>query len=63
MKLGLITDINERVEFLQIALDHFRHGYSLEAPAIAYIGGDPMRIQNPHDPVCDECGKPMRLLF
>jgi len=23
----------------------------------------PMLIQNPHDPVCDECGKPMRFLF
>lgn len=38
-------------------------GYSLDAPDIAYIGGDPMLIQNPHDPVCDECAKPMRFLF
>lgn len=39
------------------------YGYDLDAPSIAYIGGDPMLIQNPHDPVCDECGKPMRFLF
>ena len=39
------------------------YGYSLDAPDIAYVGGDPMLIQNPHDPVCDECGKPMRFLF
>ena len=39
------------------------YGYSLDAPDIAYIGGDPMLIQNPHDPVCDNCGKPMRFLF
>ena len=39
------------------------YGYSLAAPDIAYVGGDPMLIQNPHDPVCDECGKPMRFLF
>jgi len=39
------------------------YGYDLDAPDIAYIGGDPMLIQNPHDPTCDECGKPMRFLF
>jgi len=39
------------------------YGYGLEAPDIAYIGGDPMLIQNPHDPVCDKCGNPMRFLF
>jgi hypothetical protein len=39
------------------------YGYDLDAPDIAYIGGDPMLIQNPHEPVCDECGKPMRFLF
>lgn len=39
------------------------YGYDLDAPDIAYIGGDPMLIQNAHDPVCDECGKPMRFLF
>jgi len=39
------------------------YGYDLDAPGIAYVGGDPMLIQNPHDPVCDQCGKPMRFLF
>lgn len=39
------------------------YGYGLDAPDIAYLGGDPMLIQNPHDPVCDQCGKPMRFLF
>jgi hypothetical protein len=39
------------------------YGYDLDAPDIAYIGGDPMLIQEPHDPICDECGKPMRFLF
>lgn len=39
------------------------YGYSLDAPDIAYVGGDPMLIQNPHDPVCDECGNPLRFLF
>ncbi len=39
------------------------YGYSLDTPDIAYIGGDPMLIQGPHDPVCDECGRPMRFLF
>lgn len=39
------------------------YGYSLEAPAIAYQGGSPMHIQNPHDPECDHCQKRMRFLF
>lgn len=39
------------------------YGYSLDAHDIAYVGGDPMLIQGPHDPVCDRCGKPMRFLF
>jgi len=38
-------------------------GYSLDVPDIAYIGGDPMLIQNPREPVCNESGKPMRFLF
>jgi hypothetical protein len=38
-------------------------GYDLEEWNIAYEGGDPLLIQNPHDPACDECGKPMRFLF
>jgi hypothetical protein len=28
-------------------------GYSLDAPNIAYVGGNPMLIQNPHEPSCD----------
>lgn len=39
------------------------YGYDLDTPDIAYVGGDPMLIQNPHDPVCDQCGRPMRFLF
>lgn len=39
------------------------YGYDLEEWAIAYEGGDPMLIQNPHDPICEECGTPMRFLF
>lgn len=39
------------------------YGYDLDTPDIAYVGGEPMLIQNPHDPVCDQCGKPMRFLF
>ena len=39
------------------------YGYSLDAPNIAYVGGDPILIQNPHDPLCEDCGKPMRFLF
>jgi hypothetical protein len=39
------------------------YGYDLETWAIAYVGGDPMLIQNPHDPTCDDCGEPMRFLF
>jgi hypothetical protein len=39
------------------------YGYDLDAPDIAYIGGDPMLIQNPHDPLCGHCRKAMRFLF
>ncbi len=39
------------------------HGYDLDAPDIAYVGGEPMLIQNPHDAICDQCGRPMRFLF
>ena len=39
------------------------YGYDLEAPEIAYQGGAPMLIQNPHDPVCDHCHQRMRFLF
>ena len=37
--------------------------YDLEAPEIAYQGGSPMLIQNPHDPECDHCNRRMRFLF
>ncbi len=39
------------------------YGYDLEAPEIAYQGGSPMLIQNPHDPQCDHCNRRMRFLF
>jgi hypothetical protein len=39
------------------------YGYDLEAPEIAYQGGSPMLIQNPHDPECDHCQMRMRFLF
>jgi hypothetical protein len=39
------------------------YGYDLETSDIAYVGGDPLLIQNPHEAVCQECGKPMRFLF
>jgi hypothetical protein len=39
------------------------YGYDLGAPEIAYQGGSPMLIQNPHEPECDHCHQPMRFLF
>jgi hypothetical protein len=39
------------------------YSYNLEDWQVAYIGGDPTLIQGPHDPSCDDCGKPMRFLF
>jgi hypothetical protein len=39
------------------------YGYDLQAPELAYQGGSPMLIQNPHDPECDHCNRPMRFLF
>jgi hypothetical protein len=39
------------------------YGYDLEEWHVAYEGGDPMLIQNPHEPTCDECGEPMRFLL
>ncbi len=39
------------------------YGYDLDTRDIAYLGGEPMLIQNPHDPTCDKCGRPMRFLF
>lgn len=39
-------------------------GYNLEAPDLAYIGGEPSYIQEPHEPPqCDQCNKPMRFLL
>jgi hypothetical protein len=37
--------------------------YDLAMFEIAYEGGEPLLIQNPHDPVCDICGDRMRFLF
>ncbi len=39
------------------------YGHDLEEWQVAYEGGDPALIQNPHEPACEECGKPMRFLF
>jgi hypothetical protein len=39
------------------------YGYDLAARDIAYAGGEPMLIQEPHEPARDECGEPMRFLF
>jgi hypothetical protein len=38
------------------------YGYGLDAPDIAYVGSEPMFIQELHDPTCDECGEPLRFL-
>jgi hypothetical protein len=37
--------------------------YDLAVWQLAFVGGEPQLIQNPHDPICDECGQPMRFLF
>jgi hypothetical protein len=39
------------------------YGYDLAEHDIAYAGGEPMLIQNPHEPMCEDCGEPMRFLF
>ena len=39
------------------------YGYRLTEADEAFVGGEPILIQNPHDPVCDICGKAMRFLF
>lgn len=39
------------------------YGYDLGEPDIAYEGGEPSLIQNPHKTMCDACGEPMRFLF
>jgi hypothetical protein len=60
-RLDQFTD--DRVGLLSQILRPDLYGYDLEAPDIAYFGGEPMLIQCAHDPVCDECGSPMRFLF
>ncbi|KAJ3057117.1 hypothetical protein HK102_011099 [Quaeritorhiza haematococci] len=60
-RLDQFTD--DRVGLLSQILRPDLYGYDLEAPDIAYFGGEPMLIQCGHDPVCDECGSPMRFLF
>lgn len=39
------------------------YSYDLDHWQMAYVGGDPLLIQEPHDPKCDECGQLMRFLF
>jgi hypothetical protein len=39
------------------------YGYRLTEADEAFVGGEPVLIQNPHDPVCDVCGSAMRFLF
>jgi hypothetical protein len=39
------------------------YGYDLGAPDVAFQGGSPMLIQEPHDPECDHCHRRMRFLF
>lgn len=54
---------NDPIGLLSQILRPNIYGYDLEEWQVAYEGGDPMLIQNPHDPSCDLCGKPMRFLF
>ncbi|HEV2293151.1 MAG TPA: hypothetical protein VGR35_04800 [Tepidisphaeraceae bacterium] len=39
------------------------YGYDLETPDIAYVGGTPGFVQQPHEAICRICRKPMRFLF
>jgi hypothetical protein len=39
------------------------YGYDLENWQVAYVGGNPTFVQQPHEPSCDECGDPMQFLF
>ncbi len=39
------------------------YGYQIDTPDVAFIGDEPDLIQNPHEPACNVCGKPMRFLF
>jgi hypothetical protein len=59
----LSTCTRDRAGLLAQILRPDVYGYDLDTPAIAYVGGDPMLIQNPHDPTCRDCGEPMRFLF
>jgi hypothetical protein len=59
--LGEFTD--DPVGLLSQILRPDVYGYDLDAPDIAYVGGEPMLIQNPNEATCDECGQPMRFLF
>jgi hypothetical protein len=59
--LGKFTD--DAAGLLSQILRPEVYGYDLEAQDIAYAGGEPMFIQNPHEPTCDECGESMRFLF
>lgn len=46
----------------QVLRPHF-NGYNLEAEDTAYVGGEPLIIQQPHEPLCVQCHEPMRFLF
>lgn len=39
------------------------NGHDLEAEHAIYLGGEPLVIQQPHEPLCDHCGTPMRFLL
>jgi hypothetical protein len=54
---------NDPVGVVSQILRPNQYGYDLEEWQIAYEGGDPIFIQNPHEANCDVCGKPMRFLF
>ena len=40
-----------------------RYGDRVDGADVAYVGGEPELIQNPHDPPCPDCGDPMRFLL
>jgi hypothetical protein len=39
------------------------YGYRLTEADEAFVGGEPILIQNPHDPACATCDGAMRFLF
>jgi hypothetical protein len=39
------------------------YGYRLVEASLAFVGGNPILIQNPHEAVCDKCREPMRFLL